>query len=62
MAEIPKIEQKPILMKPDEKLLKKVLSDNKALKKASRYREEAPSFKDHKAKSSDKAVKKLNKG
>ena len=62
MAEIPKIEQKPLLIKPDKKLLKAVKADNQALKKASTYREEAPTYKDHKAISSDKRVKKLNKG
>ena len=49
-------------MEPDEKLLEKVVADNKALKKATTFKEEAPTFKDHKAKSSDKKVKKLNKG
>ena len=48
-------------MKPDDKLLKKVVADNKAIKKASVFREEAPIAKDHKATSSDKKVKKLNK-
>ena len=62
MVEIPTIEQKEFIIKPDKKLLKQVVADNKALKKATIYREEAPTFKDHKAKSSDKAVKKLNKG
>ena len=38
MAEAPNI--KP--MKPDKKLLKQVVADNQALKKASTYREEAP--------------------
>ena len=35
---------------------------DKAIKKATTFREEWPTHKDHKAKSSDKAVKKLNKG
>ena len=49
-------------MKPDKKLLKKVDALNKAIKKASTFKEEWPTYKDHKAKSSDKKVKKLNKG
>jgi len=49
-------------MEPDKKLLKKVVADNKAIKKATTFREEWPTHKDHKATSSDKAVKKLNKG
>ena len=61
MAEIPKIEQKPLLIKPDEKLLKKVLSDNKALKKASIYREEALTHKDHKASPSAPIIEELTK-
>jgi len=50
------------LPKPDKKLLKKVEADNKAIKKASTFREEWPTHKDSKAISSDKKVKKLNKG
>ena len=49
-------------MEPDEKLLEKVAADNKAIKAKSIYREESPTYKDHKATSSDKKVKKLNKG
>ena len=49
-------------MEPDKKLLKKVEVDMASIKGASVFREEAPTHKDHKAKSSDKKVKKLNKG
>ena len=49
-------------MKPNKKLLKAVEVDNKAIKKASTFREEWPTYKDHKATSSDKKVGKLNKG
>ena len=49
-------------MEPDKKLLKKVVADNKAIKNATTFREEWPTHKDHKATSSDKKVKKLNKG
>jgi hypothetical protein len=49
------------LPKPDKKLLKQVEADNKAIKAKSIYKEEAPVAKDHKATSSDKKVKKLNK-
>ena len=48
--------------KPDESLLKAARVQNEKLAKDTKYRKEAPTFKDHKAKSSDKAVKKLNKG
>jgi hypothetical protein len=48
-------------MKPDEKLLKQVDADNKKLKDATMFKEEAPTYKDHKATSSNKRVKKLNK-
>jgi len=60
MAEIPEIARPEILIKPDKKLLKKVLSDNKALKKASIYREEAPTYKDHKASPSAPIIEELN--
>ena len=58
MAEAPNIKQ----MKPDKKLLKLVQAANKVLKDASTYPEVAPTYKDHKATSSDKRVEKLNKG
>jgi hypothetical protein len=48
-------------MEPDKELLKKVEAANKALKEATTLKEEVPTFKDHKATSSDKRVKKLNK-
>ena len=48
-------------MKPDEKLLKTVNALNKAIKEKVEFREEAPTYADHKAVSSDKRVKKLNK-
>ena len=62
MAEIPEIARPEILIKPDKKMLKKIVADNKAIKAKSIYREEAPTHKDHKAVSSDKRVAKLNKG
>ena len=61
MAEIPEIARPEILIKPDKKLLKKVLADNKALKKASIYNEEAPTYKDHKASPSAPIIEELNK-
>ena len=48
-------------MEPDKKLLKKVVADNKAIKKATTFREEAPTYADHKATSSNKRVEELNK-
>ena len=48
-------------MKPNEKLLKKVDALNKAIKEKVEFREEAPTYADHKAVSSDKRVKKLIK-
>ena len=48
-------------VKPDEKLLKKVVADNKAIKEKVKFREEAPKFENHSAVSSDERVKALNK-
>ena len=48
-------------MKPDKKLLKQVVADNKAIKVKSIYREEAPTHKDSSATSSDDRIKELNK-
>lgn len=46
-------------MKPDKNLLKKVDADNKALKEKTTLKEEAPTFKDHKATSSNERVAEL---
>jgi hypothetical protein len=48
-------------MKPNEKLLNTVNALNKAILEKVEFREEAPIAKDHKATSSNKKVKKLNK-
>ena len=48
-------------MEPDKKLLKKVEAEQKAIKKASVFKEEATVAKDHKAISSDEKIKELNK-
>ena len=48
-------------MEPDKKLLKQVVAVNKKIIKASTFKEEAPTFKDHKAISSDDRIKELNK-
>ena len=48
-------------MEPDEKLLKKVAADNKAILAKSIFKEEPVVHKDSKATSSDDRIKKLNK-
>jgi hypothetical protein len=48
-------------MEPDKKLLKKVEAEQKAIKKASVFKEEALIAKEHKATSSDEKIKELNK-
>jgi hypothetical protein len=46
-------------MEPDKKLLKKVEADQKAIKAKSRYREEAPTYKDKSATSSAEKLQSL---
>ena len=48
-------------MEPDKKLLKKVEAEQAAIKKASKYNEEAKIHPDRSATSSDDQIKKLNK-
>ena len=48
-------------MKPNEKLLNTVNALNKAILEKVEFREEAPTYADHTATSSDKRVEKLNK-
>jgi hypothetical protein len=48
-------------MEPNKKLLKATSSQNEKLLKASKYKLEATTHKDHKATSSDERVEELNK-
>jgi|SaaInl8_100m_RNA_FD_contig_21_1095702_length_217_multi_5_in_0_out_0_1 hypothetical protein len=49
-------------IKPDKKMLKAVKAQNKALKEASPYKEEALIFEDRTAVSSNDIIAALNKG
>ena len=61
MAEIPKMDDPKILIIPDKKLLIKVVAEIQAIKAKSIYREEAPTYKDHKASPSAPIIEDLNK-
>jgi len=49
-------------LKPDQKVLRNALEENKILKAKSKYRENVPTFKDRKATPSAKIIEDLENG